>query len=330
MDKDNILKISVVMCTYNGAHYLQEQLDSILAQSYPIYEIIIQDDCSTDETYAVLEKYAAQYPVIKIYHNETGLHGINGNFFSAMLRAQGDYIAISDQDDLWEKDKLKLQAEAIGDHLLCSAFSIPFSTTGYPVKIDKRVPNTHLIRNTYICELPGHSMLFRREILDYIQGGEVLPLYYDWQIMNAAAAAESIVFLNKELVHFRRHADAATASVPVDNNILSNGAWHYVLLSLFHHRELQKQVRRRFATVLPFLEKLPFDTVSRKEAIYMSELQLQHGPVVFLKKVLFFLKHSRQLFHAEVHNPVIRMLRAGFFVFSCGYYYRGLIKQKIK
>ncbi len=329
MDSDKILKISVVMCTFNGAHYLREQLDTILAQDYPIFEIIVQDDNSKDETFDILTEYAAKYPLIKISRNETGLQGINGNFFSAMARAQGDYLAISDQDDLWEKDKLKLQAEAIGHHLLCSAFSIPFSTTGYPVKIDKRIPNTHLIRNTYICEIPGHSMLFKKEILQYIQGGEILPLYYDWQILNVAAAAESIVFLEKELVHFRRHEEAATASLPVNNKLLSSGAWQYIKLSVFYHKDLQKQVRRRFTTVLPFLEKLPFETKSRKDAIYMSRLQLRHGPIIFIKKVIFFLQHSRVLFHAEVNNPITRLLRAGFFVFSCGYYYRGLISRNI-
>ncbi len=328
MDSDKTLKISVVMCTYNGARYLREQLDTILAQTYPIHEIIIQDDDSQDETFAILRDYARQYPVIKIFHNESGLHGINGNFFSAMMRSDGDFIAISDQDDIWDKDKLKIQAEAIGGHMLCSAFSVPFSTTGYPVKYDSRIPNTHLIRNNYICELPGHSMLFRRELLEYIKGGEGRPLYYDCQLLNVAAAAESVVFLPRQLVHFRRHADAATAALPINNHLLSKGAWDYIRISLFYHHALQRQVKRRFEVMLPFMESLPFDTQSRKDAIYMGRLQLGHGPVVFWKKVVFFLQHSRQLFHAEVPNPVTRILRAAFFVFSCGYYYRGQIKIK--
>lgn len=329
MDSLDTLKISVVMCTYNGAHYLREQMDTILAQSYPIHEIIVQDDGSKDETFSILEEYASRYSHVKVFHNETSLHGINGNFFSAMARATGDYIAISDQDDLWEKDKLKLQAEAIGDKMLCSGFSVPFSTDGYPVKADMRVPNMHLIRNTYICELPGHSMLFQRSVLDYIQGGEVLPLYYDWQILNVAAAAESIVFIKDVLVHFRRHSDAATATIPVGNRLLSSSAWNYAKLCILHHGALQKQVHRRFTTVYPFLQKLPFATKSIKEALYMSELQLKSGPIVFIKKVVFFLNHSECLFHAQVPNPVTRFLRAAFFVFSCGYYYRALIKKDL-
>ena len=66
MDNDKKLKISVVMCTYNGARYLREQLDTILAQTYPVFEVIVQDDGSQDETFSILEEYAGNTPVIKI------------------------------------------------------------------------------------------------------------------------------------------------------------------------------------------------------------------------------------------------------------------------
>ena len=136
------------MATYNGARYLSEQLDSIIAQTYPIYELIVQDDGSSDDTLAILDSYKTKCPVMKVFCNTSGRHGINGNFFSAMARATGDYIAISDQDDLWEADKLRLQAEAIGDCAMCTGFSVPFSSDGFPVKADMREPNLHLIRNT--------------------------------------------------------------------------------------------------------------------------------------------------------------------------------------
>ena len=59
--------VSVVMCTYNGEKYLREQMDSILAQTYPIHEIIVCDDCSTDGTMNILQEYATKFPFIKIH-----------------------------------------------------------------------------------------------------------------------------------------------------------------------------------------------------------------------------------------------------------------------
>ena len=55
--------VSVVMCTYNGEKYLREQMDSILAQTYPIHEIIVCDDCSTDGTMNILQEYATKFPI---------------------------------------------------------------------------------------------------------------------------------------------------------------------------------------------------------------------------------------------------------------------------
>ena len=325
------LRISVVMCTFNGARYLQEQMDSILRQTYPIEEVIVQDDGSTDETFSLLEQYAKRDGRVKISHNESGLHGVNGNFFSAMARTKGEYIAISDQDDIWEPDKLRLQAEAIGDSLLCSGFSVPFSTDGYPVRVDMRKPTTHLLRNTYLCNLPGHTLLFHRSLLELIRGGERLPLYYDTQLVMNAAAAESIVFVDKVLVHFRRHSAAATATLPVGDGLISRGTLDYVWVSLFHHRFLQGEVRKRFSVIKPMLEKMPFNTPSLRDGIYMSRLQLRRDPIAFVKKVVFFVRHSHFIFYTEERRPLIRLLRAAFFVYSCGYYYRAHLprhKQK--
>ncbi len=323
---DNILSIAVVMATYNGARYLSEQLDTIIAQSYPAKEIIIQDDGSTDNTLRILHDYERRFPTIRVYTNDSGIHGINGNFFSALRRATADYIAIADQDDLWDPDKLRLQALAIGDHALCTGFSVPFSNDGFPVKADMRRPNLHLIRNTYLSQIPGHTMLFRRELLDYLGDGTRIPLYYDWQIACVAAAMESIVFVDHTLVHFRRHADAATATLPVGNSLLSGGAWNYISVSVFRHKALQGEVRRRFQIVLPFLRRLPFETRSLSEAIKMSRLQTRRGPVAFCQRVVFFVRHSHHIFHTEERRPLLRLMRAAFFVYSCGYYYRSHLK----
>ena len=65
-------KISVVMCTYNGEKYLREQIDSILAQTYPIYEFIVCDDSSNDHTMDILQEYASRYDFIKVFSEELG------------------------------------------------------------------------------------------------------------------------------------------------------------------------------------------------------------------------------------------------------------------
>ena len=99
--------VSVVMCTYNGEKYLREQMDSILAQTYPIHEIIVCDDCSTDGTMNILQEYATKFPFIKVHRN-TRNKGCNQNFHDIFYQVSKkvDYIAISDQDDIWFPEKI--------------------------------------------------------------------------------------------------------------------------------------------------------------------------------------------------------------------------------
>lgn len=137
--------VSVVLCTYNGAKYLREQLESVVNQTYPLHELLIQDDGSTDGTTGIAAEYAAKYPFVRCLQND-GKHGLNPNFFSAMRKATGDYIAICDQDDIWELDKIEKQVAAIGDHLMCTHRTVPFSEDGSSVRYDQRTPNIGLLR----------------------------------------------------------------------------------------------------------------------------------------------------------------------------------------
>ncbi len=104
--------ISVVMATYNGEQFLEEQIGSILDQTLPPSEFLVCDDGSTDGTIAILEKYQRKGR-LKLFINDRNL-GYAGNFKKAVsLAAEGHYVALSDQDDVWRPDKLLLSAERL-------------------------------------------------------------------------------------------------------------------------------------------------------------------------------------------------------------------------
>ncbi|MGN8886887.1 glycosyltransferase family 2 protein [Blautia sp. HCP28S3_G10] len=100
--------ISVAMCTYNGEKYVAEQIKSILSQSHPIDEIVIGDDGSTDKTVEIVEQILKTSKVkYKIIQNKTNL-GYRKNFENAIANTTGDIIFLSDQDDVWIKEKVKI------------------------------------------------------------------------------------------------------------------------------------------------------------------------------------------------------------------------------
>lgn len=101
------MKISIAMATYNGAKYLREQLDSFLAQTRLPDELVITDDCSTDDTLAILEKFAESAPFeVRWEQNKKNL-GYTGNFNQALMNTTSDLVFLSDQDDVWFPEKLE-------------------------------------------------------------------------------------------------------------------------------------------------------------------------------------------------------------------------------
>lgn len=116
--------VSIVMPTYNCASFIQEAVESVVAQTYPSWELIIVDDCSTDNTKAALAPYLAKYPNI----HYTGLEKNSGPDAArsmALKQAKGAYVAFLDSDDLWMPDKLSLQIDFMKKN------KVAFSATGY-------------------------------------------------------------------------------------------------------------------------------------------------------------------------------------------------------
>ena len=99
--------ISITMTTYNGEKFLQQQIDSILEQSYQDFELIICDDMSTDNTLNIIDTYMKKHLNIELHKNIHRLGSVK-NFEKAITLCKGKYIALSDQDDIWEKNKLEI------------------------------------------------------------------------------------------------------------------------------------------------------------------------------------------------------------------------------
>ncbi len=100
--------VSVIMSTYNSSRFVGESIESIMAQTYKNWELIITDDCSTDNSREILKAYAAKDPRIKVQFNETnGGAGVSRDM--SIAKASGRYIAFCDSDDRWVADKLEKQ-----------------------------------------------------------------------------------------------------------------------------------------------------------------------------------------------------------------------------
>ncbi|MGZ3945742.1 MAG: glycosyltransferase family 2 protein [Mucilaginibacter sp.] len=198
--------ISVALCTYNGAKYIDEQLKSIAGQSHKNIEVIIVDDVSSDGTFEIIRAWSEKDARIKCYRNDTNL-GFNKNFEKAISLTTGDYIAISDQDDIWLPDKLQLLLDHIGSNWLIFSNSgyIGSDRQGMLLKaITQPLEYRGLLLRNYIT---GHTTMMTREFLNF-----VLPFpgkgYYDWWMGLVAAYHHKITFYDKVLTHYRIHDES--------------------------------------------------------------------------------------------------------------------------
>lgn len=119
-------KISVVIATYNGQLFIEEQFDSILSQTKLPDEVLISDDVSTDDTVSIINDYINNHNLYnswKLYINDKN-KGYARNFMDLALRASGDYIFFCDQDDIWDKQKIYKMSKVLDRdesiNLLCS------------------------------------------------------------------------------------------------------------------------------------------------------------------------------------------------------------------
>lgn len=114
--------VSVIMPTYNASKYLADSIDSVLGQTYTNLELLITDDCSSDDTRSILKRYAEQDKRVKVeYLKENFGPGVARN--KSIERAKGRYIAFCDCDDRWFPDKLEEQIKHMTKHdcALCSS-----------------------------------------------------------------------------------------------------------------------------------------------------------------------------------------------------------------
>ncbi len=227
------MKLSIAMCTYNGARYLTEQLESIAAQTRRPDEVVICDDCSRDNTREILEDFAATAQIpIRLHFNERNL-GSSKNFEQAIKRCSGEVIALCDQDDIWHADKLaKTEAvlaaapeaglvftngEVVDESLQPVGHSlwegVGFGPTMRAKVRAGRAFNALLVRTA----VTGATMLFRSRFVELVLPipDDVTFIHDAWIALLIAATAE-VAMIDEPLIKYRLHAEQQIgATIPV-------------------------------------------------------------------------------------------------------------------
>ena len=202
--------VSIIMATFNGARYVDDQLQSILAQATPSDEVIIADDCSTDGTYAILVDYAQRYPTIKVVRNRRNA-GVRTTFETLLSLCTREVVFLSDQDDIWTEGRKDRMLDALRHCGYVAVLANAFVMTERGIEgsffSDARNPNVRSIgsnffRNNFI----GCCMAFRREVLEIALPFPASISMHDWWIGTCAMALGEVRYLAAPSLLYRRHS----------------------------------------------------------------------------------------------------------------------------
>ena len=219
--------ISVALATYNGERFITEQLQSLANQSDLPYELVVTDDGSTDRTLAILNDFAntVAFPV-KVHSNPERL-GFSDNFIKAASLCSGDWIAFSDQDDVWMLNKLARFRQTIERHRhddLVMVGHTSLLSDGRLRPTGQRLPDfasDRLVKRAsnegFFC-IVGFSMACRADLIRRFDPGlrprrseaDWTPPGHDQWLGMLANIVGNIAVITEPLAIWRRHGDSLT------------------------------------------------------------------------------------------------------------------------
>jgi glycosyltransferase involved in cell wall biosynthesis len=278
--------VSVVLCTYNGEKYIVEQLLSIVKQTYNNIELIILDDASTDQTREIVTNFQQTDSRIKLFINDTNI-GYNKNFEKAIGLASADYIAISDQDDIWEETKIEMMMSQWPTKALF-VYSLSGNFWGEDFANRKPAPaiyyadiaDTHKL--VFNSPVHGHACMFKKELIT-----QCLPfppdIFYDWWISMHAASIGTIGCIPYTLTWHRVHDSNSSRT----------------LTSIADEEEKNMQLRNQCAYFIETFCEKPVARESEKRSLlyYVSLLRKMDGKKFSGEMFSYVVRNRRLVFH---------------------------------
>ena len=299
MLRNTKIHLSVALCTYNGEVFLNEQLDSILKQTIVVDEIIICDDKSTDDTIKILNKYKVLHPnIFKIYHNEINL-GSTKNFEKAISFCKGDYIFLSDQDDIWKSDRVlktlsifekKSEAEGVfsnanlinNDGISIDTLTLWDSVPFFEDELSKPIDFFDVItKNGNV--VTGATLCIKKSVTDFIFPFANDVLHDEW-IATLLSLRNSLFYSTENLISYRIH-DKQQVGITSFQKIQNRKRLKRIVLGLTNpvtfadYRYLLKSIYSKLAKTKKYRNqnflKIKYHTLMQKNTIEFENINLK-------------------------------------------------------
>lgn len=224
--------VDILLAVYNGERYLSEQIDSILAQSFQDWRLIMQDDGSTDRTVELAQQYVSRYPDrMQFFCNPRNSGSPQKNFFSMFKRSSAPYVMTCDHDDVWLPDKVQVTIDKMRE--------VEQTLAGKPVLVhtDLKVvdqelrelspsmfrsqcldPDRDQFHQLLVQNIvTGCTMMVNRPLLELAERLPDQAIMHDWWFALIASAFGGIGFVPRPTILYRQHASNQVGAKNVKN-----------------------------------------------------------------------------------------------------------------
>jgi len=238
--------ISVCIATYNGELFIRKQLNSILKQLDENDEVIISDDCSSDSTLEIIRSFNDGR--IKLFTNSR-FKSLVFNFENALKQSKGDIIFISDQDDVWVDDKVKLYMEKFesADFVFSNVSIIDENDSIVKSKLLNLIPHHDLFTLIVSNHVIGSTIAIKRNLLiKALPFPKRIPMHDQWLAVIAVFYGK-ISYIEAPMLFYRRHlGNASYCTEESKNSLLKKLKFRIDILSCFLNRLIANYLERNF------------------------------------------------------------------------------------
>jgi glycosyltransferase involved in cell wall biosynthesis len=309
------MSVSIALCTYNGEKFIRQQIESYLIQTVRPDEVVVCDDASQDSTFQIINEYAAVNHDIswRICQNQNTL-GTNKNFEKALNICTGDLIMFSDQDDVWEREKIERVISYFNENPDCNGV---FSDAALVDETGRQSPETLLdhsffksdIRKSHVKDdllywsilmgniMTGATMIIRRTLLSTILQFRLVVgqrLWYDGWMGFCLMAEGKEGYIDQSLIRYRIHSGQ---QVGVSSG---NDSFEQYIMRGTYLKELTKIYFQRYLIAFSFMQhlkkviRIPSRIEDRITAEYLSHRKEYFKSQSFIEKKLRLLKWHLQ------------------------------------
>lgn len=282
----------ILMATYNGEKYISQQIESIIKQTNQNWRLLIRDDGSQDSTVSIILKYVKHDERIVLFQNETSFHGAYLNFWTLINEARKyysdyDYYFFSDQDDVWESDKLATMLnEAANENknipllvysdmrVIDEDHRIVYNSLNSVMGIGKMSGYSLLFTHGFLwgCDICVNQALFNTVPLLSIDHPHINIMSHDNYMGKYALLTGKIKYINRAMINHRRHSSNTTGEYSMKLNLL-----RIIKRGILQIDDLAKTHARVYNQTLIFLNEMKHDINVTSDKMMSIEKAIRSG-----------------------------------------------------